>query len=257
MTAVDFASLFRRDLEGRTVYVTKFSSKILNPNYWEGATPAAEAEVRAKTGGAIFKEEAGARFVWRSDHVPKGRKLVDGIGLDPELVSGSVLVLPGSDLAKFAEAIQPYRDDLQFGLVESTGNHMAERAAQVATDIRTLRLGPETLICSSRENSIAQFVFSTREQLFKALEGAIRGYAHRVSKKHVAHINHDILDFMVRLLDKTGALSYPHRDLIVKDTHLEMTLHLAKSEWPAEEGKAERRALVYYERTAGIWAVTL
>jgi hypothetical protein len=260
LTAADFAAVFRRELAGKTVYITKFSPGILNPSYWETYTSKGEQDVRAAHGGVLVKEEGGSRFIWRSDRVPKGRKLIESVGVDPELVNGTTLSIPGPDFAKIAEALHPLRDDLQFGVVESTGNHHMELAKRVAEDARALRRSSkdEFIVYASRGNYIAQIVFSARASLLKALEASIRGFAHRISRCHVAYINHQVLEDLAHVLDRAGAVAYSHRDLIVKDTHLELTLHLGKSQWPPEiELPYDRRALLYYDRTAGIWAFHL
>lgn len=258
LTASDFASVFRRDLAGRTVYLARFSPGLLNPSYWETHTPANEQQVRAKMGGVILKEEGGARFIWRSDHVPKGRMLRDGIGIDPELLHGTVLGVPGTEFQKVADALQAHKDDLRLIVVDSSDNHRLEIARRAAEDTRALRRSQknEHIVYTSRGNTIAQIVFSQPALLYKALEAAIRGFAYRVSGKHVAHINHSVLRDLASHLDKVGAVCYAHRDFVVKDAHLEMTLHLGKSEWPPEIDQTweDRRLLVYYDRTAGIWA---
>jgi hypothetical protein len=258
LTAADFASVFRRDLAGCTVYISRFSPGLLNSSYWETHTAANEQEVRAKSGGAIIKEEGGARYLWRSDHVPRGRKLRDGVGVDPELVQGNVLSVPGSEFQKIADALQAHKVDVRFVVVESGDNHHLELARRAAEDTRALRRSQknEKIVYSSRGNYITQIVFSEPELLLKGLEAAIRGFSHRISGRHVAHINHSVLKDLASHLDKAGAVCYAHRDFVVKDTHLEMTLHLGKSEWPPEIEQSwdDRRILVYYDRTAGIWA---
>jgi hypothetical protein len=258
LSAVDFASLFRRELQGKTVLLTAFSPDLLNSSYWEESTPAGEQAVRAQMEEAVRREDQGRTWIWRSDRVPKGRTLKDEVGLDPELLPGNVLSIRGEELARMAEALQPLRHDVRFVVLEGGGNHKAERARAAAEDARLLRrsMQEESIVYSSRGDSIAQVVLSDDLMLLKALEGAFRGFAHRVSKIHVAHINRSILQDLANHLDRTGALAYPHRDLVLKDTHFEITLHLAKSEWPAEtEPAADRRVLVYYDRTSGIWAL--
>ncbi len=260
LSAADFAAVFRRELTGRTVYLTKFSPGLLNPSYWEIFTAKAEQEVRGATGGAILKEEGGTRYLWRSDRVPKGRKLIEKVGLDPELVNGTTLVVPGSDFARIADALQGFRDDIHFAVTEAAANHRTETARRTAEDTRALKRSSkeELLVFASRGNLITQVVFSNRSLLLKALEAAIRGFVHRTSRMHVARINQGILDDLARVLDRLGAVAYAQRDVVVKDVHMELTLHLGKSQWPPEtEVPHEWRVLVYYDRGAGIWAFNL
>jgi len=262
LSVTDFASVFRHELRDMTVLVYRTSPSVLNPNYWEPYSEGLERELYDKTGGAIVKSEGQSRYLWRSDHIAKGRHFRDDLQIDAIVLPGLVFRVKGDEFLRLSEAMRDSQDDVAFVAISKIFNgqdRLAEVARRAHEDVAalTLSLNEERVVYLSQHNHMARVVFASEDHLRKALEAAVRGFCVRIAQAHVSFISRRVMDHLIEFADKTGFLAYPEKDFVDKGRTFEVTLHLGKSEWPPEEGLVygDEKLLLYYDRTSGIWAV--
>lgn len=257
----EWASLFRRELAGRTVYVFEMCASALNPAYWDEYSESAEREMRERIGGTTEKRERGVRYLWRADRVPAGRALRDGIGVSPTILAGPVFKFEGGVFLQAAPALADPGERVRLAVASPPRNGQsreAELLPLMAEDLGASRMSlaeEEMLFANEGVEGRVRMVFARSELAQKALEGAIRGVFHRISGEHVANIRKAVVQDLLHLADGVGAFADPSVDFADKDRSLELTLHLGATGWgPGRELPGEDpRLLVYYDRTSGIW----
>jgi hypothetical protein len=260
LAVAEWASLFRGEIAGRTVYAFVLPPSCLNPAYWVERSEEVEREMREKLGGIVEREDRGVRSLWRADRVPQGRALREGLGGAPEILPGPVFKFAGRDFLRAAEGLTEPAEPARILVAASPLNGQDRQAALLpvaADDLRHVRitLAEERMMFAAEGDGSARLAFAEASGAQRVLEGVLRGLFHRLSGKHVALIRRQLLADLLRLADGVGLFADPARDFVDKDRSLELTMHLGATGWPPErELPAEDpRVLLYYDRTSGIW----
>lgn len=265
----DFATLFRRELAGRMIPVFQMPPSALNPDYWEPWSRESAREMSERIGGVVEDTTGPRHRLWRADRVGPGRALREGRGVQPEMHPGPIFVFSGEDFLKLSETLTDPSEPIRFAVPKRTaaedGENRAEFFRRAAEDLERLEitLPEERILYRNDPDGQAKLLFSDRDLFLKTLGGAIRGFVHRRSGEHVSYISRGTLESLLDLANGKGFLADPVADFVDKDRSLELSLHIGETVWkpreraPGKEPEWEPPALLYYDRTSGIWALTL
>lgn len=271
LTVRDFASLFRGEISARTVCVFRMCPSVLNPEYWEPWTESSAREMVRRIGGVVEDRRGGTRKLWRADRVGPGRAIRDVFGVRPEITRGPIFWFSGGEFLKISKALTDPYEPILFALPKRSGSaegrlREEEVVAGMNGDLepaRGLGRAGAVLYRNDGEDGAVRLVFADPGWLRRTLEGAIRGWVHRRSGDHVALMSRRTLEDLLHLVDGVGFLADPAADFVDKGRTVEVTLRAGETAWsprrPAgdEEDAGLPRALLYYDRTSGIWALTL
>jgi hypothetical protein len=256
----DFAALFEREIRPRTALLYRVPPDLLNPNYWEPLTKEAEGEVRAKMGGLIARTEGDQALLWRSDRVPRSRLLRDGLDEVPvELLGGYVLRTPGEGFLRLARAWNG-RGRFEVALLTPPLPEPKEILGTVHQDLvrMTRSLPGEHFLFATQDDGLTRAVFAETEHFLRALEAMLRGFVVRAGGRPVARIGRRVLEQLADLAEGCGFSAAP-ADVNDKGRTLEVRLRRGRTPWGVIPGAGgdvalEHDALLYYDRTAGLWA---
>lgn len=264
VTLADFGSLFENEIKPLDILISRLPPGLLNPNYWEPLTREAEETVRAKQGGMITQSDGDRRFIWRTDRVAKSRLLKEDLDAPLELLNGALFRTTGAGLLQLGRA---WKGDDRFewaGLkTPSPGEVSLETLVAMTHDLALLHpsLPAETFLYVSQEDHATRVVFARPDLFYRAIEALLRGFLHGATGTSFGHINRAACDRIARLADGVGLSAAPDRHVVDKARTVEVHLRLGRTPWaPAlkpdrEPLVGDEQALIYYDRTAGIWAV--
>lgn len=265
LSLADFADLFEHEIRALTVLVYRMPPSLLNPAYWEPLTREGEHAVREKLTGIVTRYDGEQTLLWRADRVSAGRWLRDGLDLRVELVHGYIFRVSGADLLKLAAVWSGGRERIEWIGFSALPEGEAGAAAALAAhnDLTGFRLSrPEERIAyASLDNDSTRVIFADRALARRAAASAVRGYVYNITRATLAPINERVADQFLRVADGLGWLSRPDQDFVDKQRAYEFAAHFGKTQWglhslPGQEVRLDNdRALIYYDRTSGIWAV--
>ncbi len=256
----DFAALFEREIRPRTALIFRVPPGLLNPNYWEPLTKEAEGEVRARMGGLIARTEGDRALLWRSDRVPRSRLLRDGLDDVPaELLGGYVLRTPGDGVLRLARD-GGARGRFEAALLTPPLPEPKEILGTVHQDLvrMTRSLPAEHLLFAAQDDGLTRMVLPDEDLFRRALEAILRGFVAEATGRPVGRMGRRVLDPLADLAEGCGFSAAPE-DVRDKGRTLEVKLRRGRTPWGVTPGAGrdvplEHDALLYYDRTAGLWA---
>lgn len=261
-TPADTAALFEREIRPRTALLYRIPPDLLNPNYWEPLTKQAEGEVRARMGGLITRTEADQALLWRSDRVPRSRILREGLDEVPaELLGGYILRTSGEGFLQLARAWNG-RGRFEAALLSPPLPEPKEILSTVHEDLArmTRSLPAEDLLLSAQDDGLTRMVLSDAELFFRAFEAILRNFVAQATGRPVGRMGRRVLETLADLAEGCGFSATPAgvRD---KGRTLEVKLRRGATPWglTPDAGRnvpLEHDALLYYDRTAGLWAAS-
>lgn len=263
VTPEDFGTLFAAEIRPLDVLVYRMPPDLLNPNYWEPLTKEAEEAVREKMVGLITRSEGDRVLLWRSDRVARSRILRDGLDVPVELINGYVLRTTGEGLLRFASAWAG-RGRFEWAALAGVPKGPGDPLSTVHGDLAQMRLSlpEEVFLFATQDDGLTRVVFARRDHLRRAVEALLRGFLYRVTDAHLGHIPSRVLDQILQLADGVG-FSATAADVDDKGGRtVEAHLYLGRTPWgvvrrPGEEPLAgDEKVLLYYDRTAGLWAAS-
>lgn len=260
----EFATIFGKAIRPLQALVYRMPAGLLNPNYWEPLTRESENEVREKTMGVVTRAEGDRTLLWRADRIAAGRLLRDGLDVPVDLRGGFAFQSDGPGLLRLLQAWDG-RDRFEWAVLSGLPKEGPSIAAlsHVQIDLAQLRISmtDEAFLFSSREDGEARVVFAHAEDQVRAIEALLRGFAHAVTRTHVGSISAAVCRQVARVADGVG-LSATAQDVIDTGRIIEIHALLGRTPWgttlqPGEDPPLDgSRALIYYDRTSGIWAVS-
>lgn len=262
LTMADFGALYGREITPLDVLITRMPPDLLNPNYWEPLTKEGENTVREKMSGIVTREAEGSTHLWRADRVAPGRLLRDGLEIPVDLVEGYAFRASGDALLRLAEAWNG-RD--RFEWAGLTAGALGESSfAAVHNDLTRMRrsLPAEQFLFAGLDDEQARVVFARPAHLNRAVDALIRGFVAASSPAHLAPLNARVCDQIARIADGVGLTARAGADLVDKGRTVEINCSLGQTPWgvavrPGQDPPAgDERALIYYDRTSGLWAVS-
>ena len=256
----DLAPVIGSELTGTQALVFRLPHSLLNPNYWEPYTKAAEDEERARGATVITRENQRATWIWRSNAIAPGRHLIDGIDVPVERVPGAVFKVSGPDLLKLGKAWAASGSDtadrfewLAYKVPSGNGAGSAPIDAQDDLDSFQLRTAGAAMLFAATGSQGVRMAFTSRTPFRACARAAMRGYMMRCAGRVVSPPNDKVCeDFLAHA--ELGLTSVPDPDFLNKGTAFEFTARPGLSPW-SEGPPGEDHILVYYDRVAGIWAV--
>jgi hypothetical protein len=258
----DLAPILAPALSSAQAVIFKMPPGLLNPNYWEPHTKAGEEAVRARSSGIITRDDGGASWLWRSDAIAPGRHLRDGLEVHVEMLAGYAFRVRGPDVLKLGDAWAASGGDAKDrfewiafrpvpGQVGWSGPPIDAQDDLVSFRLQT---PGEAVMFAATGDRRVRMAFADRSPLRACARAALRGYMIRCAGRVVSPPNDDVCD---QFLDQArrGLTSEPGRDFVSRNTAFEFTAWPGRTPWSGKTEPSEERALVYYDRVSGIWAV--
>lgn len=264
VSLVDFGRLFAAEIRPLTVLIFQVPPSLLNPNYWEPLTGESESDVRAKKVGIITRTEGDRTMIWRSDRVPASRLLQDGIDAPVDLLQGYVLRTTGEGLLKLARAWDGCGRLEWAGLASLPAGDLApEELARLNHDMAQLRISSanEVMLYSSQDDSTVRIALPSAPPILRTLEALVRGFVWNATHAHVGPITGPARGHLARIAEDVGLSAGP-ADVIDKGRTVEIIARIGRTPWgvalsPGGDSlTGPGKVLIYYDRIAGLWAVS-
>lgn len=244
--AAEFLRAVRGKAASLWALLTRFPTELVNPEYWETEDPPSEAD------DLLRREHQGVRQIWRADRVPRSRALRPGLNLEPEILGGRYLLFREPDLEKIAGELT---HDTEFSLLKGS-TPSVDVAQQAAEDASRLdrSLVEEEFLARFETGREAHLLLPSRDTALAVLAEMIRARTMERFHFSTSPIPTSVLEPLFPLALGTGFACHGGPDWIDKRRTVEIRLHFGESQWSPLGTGREETALLYYDRTSGIWA---
>ncbi len=257
-TPLFFVYVFSPEILPLDMLVYRIPPELLRPDLWEPSSKDVENAIRREYGGLIVRAQAEWTELWRSDRAESGRILRDGLDAPAELLKGYILRTTGAGMLSLARAWGGRGRFDWVGLHGLPKDVPEEVLEALHDDLTHMRISiPEETVIFAAEGDAARVVFTRRADLIRAIRALLCGFASDLAGSPPAAPSLEFCENLARLADGTKFTSSPERDFVDKGRTFEITLHLDRT---TRTGAGRRRwgpdrALIYYDRTSGLWAV--
>lgn len=254
----DSIGAFARETAGTEALLYRIPPALLRADLWEPLSKEAENAVREKMEGLVVWTEAEGSLLWRADRAEPGKLLREGLEAPAELLRGYILRTTGEGLCTLARAWNG-RGRFEGACLRGLPREIPPDVLDsVHSDLARMRVSipEETLLFASHAGE-TRFLFTQEDLLFRSIARTVHGFVSALARTPLAAPNRRICGRLADLAEGRGLSSYPERDFTDKGRTLEVTLRPGRTPWSSgSRGDRTGKALLYYDRTSGIWAVS-
>jgi hypothetical protein len=262
-TMREFGALFARELRGLQVLIYRMPGDLLNGNYWEPLTKEGENAVREKLTGIVTRTEGDRVLLWRADRIARHRLLRDGLDVPVDLLQGYVFRTTGEGLLALAKAWNG-RGRFEWAALKGApaGEIHSSTLSAVHADLAQFRLSrpEEAFLYAAQGDGLVRMAFPRVDQFRKALDAELIGFAKSGLPHTFSHIPPGVLDQIAQVGDGLGFSADGGRDVVDKGRTVELNLTLGRTPWGVTVRRdplaGDDKALIYYDQTSGIWAIS-